>query len=455
MSRSPARTKARSRRSEPRGETRATGHVLERFSAWLRTAGQSERSERANDEAIDLLEPLGKTWELAAAYADKAGNSMLVGRVDEWERWTERALELAEELGLPRIQQRTMQYRGLIRMFHGDVDGLDDVAEAVRLGSEQGLGQETASAYINLADWTCRTRDAAAGLDIYGRGIAFAEAHGLGSMAMWPRAERTWPLFDLGRWDDAVEEAEQVRRWFPGRGKGTQFVMAMNQQIHVFAWRGEVERAAELITDALPAARRIGDIQVIRPALTAAARLAALRGDAAAARALLDELADELDRAAGYSRSYGMLDGVLVAVGIGDVVLAERLAEGSNVRFPQGRLVVSTSGALVAEARGRHADALAEFADAAEGWSDLGHVFQEAIARLGAARCLSALGRHGDAAAQASRAARTFDMVRAPRAVGRGAWADRTDHAGRRLNPLGRRRRSAEPCRSARTERGR
>jgi class 3 adenylate cyclase/tetratricopeptide (TPR) repeat protein len=392
------------------GELRAAGDMLERFSKMLRTAGDAERADRAIDDAIALLEPLGPSEELAAAYAGKAGNGMLAGRLDEWQGYTERALALDAELDLPRVRQRLLQYRGLIRIFRGDVEGLEDVREGLALGTELGLGHETAIAYTNLADWTCRTRDNEEGLRIYRQGMAFADGHGLGGIAMWMRAESTWPLFDLGRWDEVVATAAEVRGWFPGEELGTQAVMATNQEIHVLLWRGQVERAAELLRDAVPAARRVRDIQAIRPALTAAARLEASRGDVSAARAFLEELGAELDRTR-FSRSYGMLDGVLIALQIGDVALAERLADPANVRFPQGKLMVATSRALVAEARGSHEEALASFDAAAAGWSKMRHVFQGAIAGLGAARCLAALGRSSDAAGRASAAAHTFEAV--------------------------------------------
>ena len=47
----------------------------------------------------------------------------------------------------------------------------------------------------------------------------------------------------------------------------------------------------------------------------------------------------------------------------------------------------------VSEAEGRHGEALAAFDSAAEAWDALGHVFHRALALLGAARCLVALGR--------------------------------------------------------------
>ena len=66
------------------------------------------------------------------------------------------------------------------------------------------------------------------------------------------------------------------------------------------------------------------------------------------------------------------------------------------------------SQAEVAEAQGRYDEALEAF-DRAEGvWEGLGHVFYRALAWLGAARCLAALKRPGEASEPAAAAQDVF-----------------------------------------------
>src|SRR5439155_17163146 len=147
----------------------------------------------------------------------------------------------------------------------GNPEGRADLEEALRLGLDLGLGNETATAYDNLADWVSSLDGATAGLAIYEEGMTFAERRGLHRLRTWMRAESTWRLFDLGRWDDVLAAAEEIRQWFgPGR-RGLPVVMAGTQDARVRAYRGELSRAAELMEELLPAAREGGDIQAYRP----------------------------------------------------------------------------------------------------------------------------------------------------------------------------------------------
>jgi class 3 adenylate cyclase/tetratricopeptide (TPR) repeat protein len=392
-----------------RGDDLLAGDLLERWGGFLSVIGQTERSERTLGEAIALLEPLGPTKELAVAYGKKSGAHMLAGRLPEWREWTERTLALARQLELRDVEARALQYRGIFRIITGGVDGREDLEEALRLALHLGLGAETASAYDNLADWTSRTDGPADGLAIYEEGIRFAQRRGLGKLEMWMRAESTWRLFDVGRWDDVIPVTERIRRWFEGRGVGTPLVMAATQEAMIRARRGELERAGAIMSEMLPQARQIGDVQTIRPAINTAALIAFEHGDRAAARSLLDEL--EIDFASIQSTGYGMFDGVMLSIAMGDIERAERIADPGGAGVPAfrwGRLAVLSSRAQVDAARGRHAEALRSFESLAEEWGQMGHVFDRVLALLGKAQSLAALGRPAEAAQSAGEARDVF-----------------------------------------------
>jgi class 3 adenylate cyclase/tetratricopeptide (TPR) repeat protein len=393
-----------------RGDVTAAAEMMTTYGRFLKGAGSTEQAERATDEAIELLEPLGPSPQLASAYSARAGNHMLVGRFSAWRRWTEALLELADQLDLPEYRLRALQYRGIYRVVAGDVQGRGDLEEALRLGLDLGLGNETAVAYDNLADWVSSLDGAAAGLAIYEEGMTFAERRGLGGNRMWMRAESTWRLFDLGRWDEVLEAAEEIRRWFGPDRRGLPLVMAGTQEARVRAYRGELSRAAELMDELLPPARESKDVQAYRPALTTAALVAVQRGHPQAAAALLNELEEDME-GGGYNRAYGMLDGTLVAGALGDVDRAERIArveEPFAPGYPLGKALVLASQAEAAEAQGRYAQALEAFDRAEEAWAGLGHVFHRGLALLGSARCLAALRRPGEASEPAAAAQRIF-----------------------------------------------
>ena len=395
------------------GDTVRAATTLREYGAFLKTVGATERAESVSDEAVELLEPLGPSLELTAAYATRAGNHMLAGRFAEWVRWTQATLDLADRLDLPEFRMRALQYRGIHRVISGDLEGRGDLEEALRIGLELGLGTETAVAYINLADWVSSLDGTVASLALTEEGIRFAERRGLGSNGMWLRAESTWRLFDLGRWDDVIARSGEIRRWYGDRGRAQPVVMAGTQEAAVHLHRGELDEAARLMDELLPAARESRDVQTYRPALAIAGLIAQRHGRPADAAAVLDELERDLDSTT-HSRVYGMLDGTLLARALGDVASAERIARvnaDSTPAYPVGEAILLASQAEVSEAKGEHAEALDAFDRIAGAWDPLGHVFHRAIALLGAARCLIALGRAPDAMPRALAAEAIFDSL--------------------------------------------
>ena len=396
-----------------RGDVVGAGVMLREYGAFLKTVGSTERAERVTDEAVELLEPLGPSRELAAAYSSRAGNHMMAGRFAEWVRWTQALLDLADRLDLPEYRMRALQYRGIHRVMSGDLEGRGDLEEALRIGLELGLGTETAVAYINLADWVSSLDGTAASLVLTEEGIRFAERRGLGSNGMWLRAESTWRLFDLGRWDDVIEVSAEIRRWHADRGLTQPVVIAGTQEAAVRLYRGELDEAAEQMDELLPAAREIEDVQTYRPALATAGLIAVRRGRPEAAAALLEELEHDIDSGT-YDRVYRMLDGTLLARALGDVARAARIARVHAdfvPAYPVGQAILLASQAEVSEAKGEHAAALAAFDSVAEAWDALGHVFHRALALFGAARCLVALGRAPDAVPRALAAKAVFDSL--------------------------------------------
>jgi class 3 adenylate cyclase/tetratricopeptide (TPR) repeat protein len=392
------------------GDIVRAGDMLREYGANRGTAGSTEQADRINDEAIELLEPAGPSRELVAAYSARAGGHLHAGRYWELKTWTETTLELAERLGLDEYRMRALQYRGIYRTMAGDLDGRADLDEALRLGLHLGLGRETAIAFTNLADSVSDIDGPGAGLTLYQEGMAFAERRGIGGALMWQRAETTWRLFDLGRWDEILEAAEEIRRWFGGQSRWTQVSIAGTQEARVRAYRGELARAAELMEELLPAARWGGDFQAYRPALATAALIAFQSGRRDQAVELLDELHESLS-GAGYGRAVGTLDGVLVARALGDADRAERFAsveEPFVPGYPVGKALIEASQAEVAEERGRYDDALAKFEHVESSWTTLNHVFHRGLALLGEARCLAALQRSGEASVPAREAQQIF-----------------------------------------------
>ena len=102
-------------------------------------------------EAIEVLETQEPGPELARAYSAMAGHRYVAGENRAALPWADKALALADELGMEGEAVLALQYRGAARAQAGDSGGLEDLREALRRGLELGPGTETSIAYNNLA----------------------------------------------------------------------------------------------------------------------------------------------------------------------------------------------------------------------------------------------------------------------------------------------------------------
>src|SRR2546426_1069119 len=69
----------------------------------------------------------------------------------------------------------------------GNADGVNDLREAVRMGLELGLGEETALAYGNLAYQLWLRESPAESLAVWQKAAEFAQQRGFEMQAMWSR----------------------------------------------------------------------------------------------------------------------------------------------------------------------------------------------------------------------------------------------------------------------------
>ena len=120
------------------------------------------------------------------------------------------AIALANRLGERDGARRALQYRGVARIDLGDLGGLDDLRESIESNLEAAQALSTGIGYLNLADATWMSIGAKEGLDLHATTQAFDESHGLLGPAMWSRAESTWMLFDLGRWDEILAITDEL-----------------------------------------------------------------------------------------------------------------------------------------------------------------------------------------------------------------------------------------------------
>ncbi|MGH2573511.1 MAG: ATP-binding protein [Actinomycetota bacterium] len=385
-----------------RGDLLGAGDAALRLAGWVWVRGETSRAASIAGEAADLLEPHGSTPQLAEAYNELARYATLGGRRDEGLRWTEQALAMARELGIGRVEARALQFRGIIRCERGDVGGLEDLRESLRMCLELGVGvtYETGTAYTNLGSELWMIQGPASALEIYREGVEFATRRRYAAQVAWIRAEMLWALFDLGDWDEVLRVADELLEWDPAGARTQQGVFALSYKARVLVSRGEVSEAIGLCAHLLPRARTIRDPQVLGPALEVAALVELARGDQGgvpAAAALIEELNRE-QGALLLTHGLTAANAARVLVAAGKPERAKAFLEKAAGGVGRAEHNVLTGRAVLAESLGDLREALELYSDAAAQWARFRIPFEQALALLGVGRCLVSLGRPGEAA---------------------------------------------------------
>jgi len=369
------------------GETVAQAEATAKLGNILWYRGESAQALELSHEAIRLLEGEPPGPELAYASVRMAGQFVMTGHHKDALEWAEKALASAEELGLDDQAMMARGFRGAARCALGDLGGLEDLREALRLGLELGLGYETGVQYNNLAYQIWLAEGPAEALEISRSGIEFSERGGLVRQAMWTSAESLWMLFEKGDWDELLRRADRLIEWDRGRGGSQIGVIALGEKARVLVHRGQVREAAALEDDFLSRARQIGDPQVLVPALTAGASIEQARGDLRKAVRLLEEL-DRATPAGTPDRAVALPNALRVCVVAKEIGLGERLIEAVAEKTARAAHAVVTAETILAEARGERERAAEQYAEAAERWGEFGLLLERGHALVGAGRSL-------------------------------------------------------------------
>ncbi len=374
------------------GSDAQAGDAMRKLSNLLWHQGDVTRSGSVLHDAIELLERLPPGRELVEACSETGWVSMLDGDLEAAVSWSERALEIAGREGLRDLRPRALALRGQARCHAGEFAGTDDIREGLELAIELGLSREAARCNEILAEELMATDGPRGAATTTRFGIALAEGRGVTYMAMAMRALSLLPaLIIRGDWETALAEADAVVAWSNERGGRYFGTLALTHSAHARLWLGEeVLSGAE---DAfLDEARRIGETQVLVPALAVAAILRHAAGRTEAADDLVSELASFDGDPGGWIRATYLPDLAAMCVRARPDV-ADALITSVTGPTRLAELARRTGRGHIDEAAGRLEAAASGYADAAAGWGAFGAPALRARCLLGEGRCLMGLGR--------------------------------------------------------------
>jgi DNA-binding CsgD family transcriptional regulator/tetratricopeptide (TPR) repeat protein len=276
-----------------RGKEGDTLRWLSRL-AWYQ--GRNADAERAGREAVELLEGLAPSPELAMAYSNLSQLGMLAGTTDEALAWGGRAIELAKSLGRNEILVHALNNVGTAEMQASQPAGKPTLERSLALALAHGLEEHAARAYTNLACSALNLRDyplASRNLD---EGIRYCTERDLDTWRLYMQVAQARADFEQGRWIAATRTVELVLR--DPRTAPVNRIEALAVLGRVRARRGDPGVWPPL-DEALALATVTAELQRLGPVAVARAEAAWLEGDPTAPRGLVEEALDLAEQMAG------------------------------------------------------------------------------------------------------------------------------------------------------------
>jgi hypothetical protein len=361
------------------------------------------------------LEPLGPSLELVEALTELGHAETLQGRSEDGVQVAERALVLAEELGLPR-PARALGLRGMARANLGDSGGLQDYREAIVLATVAGQGREVGWLHNTLGCNLWAFEGPAAALVVLRDGIAFARARGLTERVDITTQSALDALVDTGGHDEVLEVVADMAERLEASGNVVDLAGLRANQARIVALRGQDGKMAGL--EWLESATRASeDPHLVVCGVGSSALARAVLGQDKVTAALLTEI-EEYPRARETGYYAALLPAMVrTALVIGEPALAERLVSGVEPRTPYAVRALVAANASLSEARGDLQAAADAYADAADRWERFGVVPEQAFALLGEGRCLLELSRPTEAAPILQHAREIFARLQAAPAL--------------------------------------
>ncbi|HEX2773589.1 MAG TPA: LuxR C-terminal-related transcriptional regulator, partial [Micromonosporaceae bacterium] len=356
------------------------------------------------DDVRALVEGLPRGADRARAMTSVAQSMSLRDDLDAAVAWADRALALADEFDLPDVRLAALVEKGsaLADRPGTATEGAAILAGLVDEAEKRGEWVLAARALNNLIQ-NVPPASAAERAELLERMRVDAERAGFESMAVAAyyqgRARLAIRDGDLHAAIAALEEGRRRDRAYVRRGRKADYHAVFLAGLHLEA--GNLDQVEQIIEDLRPHPQAVA---LTVPGL--AFHLACRRGDVAAAEKLLDEvfaaIADQDWRSG--SQAHDLISaGLVAALPLDRIDRMQRELLGPDV-WDDYRLLVE---AQVADAHGDLATALAGYRAVRE--SAVLPPSVRGTARLGAARCLLAMGEKDEASREHSTAAAALE----------------------------------------------
>ena len=262
------------------GDLQAAGGNLAVMATCLVRAGRNPEADEVCGRAVEGLELLPPSPELALAYRTRAHLRMLDRDTAEAIAWGEKAIEMAQQFRDADILAAAQNTVGTAMLLGGDTRGRALLEESLTLAREAALDGQVALAYSNLGTAYGERHDFRDADRYLGEGIAYASERDLDHFLLYMQAWQALTHLAQGRWTQAAELGSAVVR--RSSASAISRIAALIALGRLRARRGDPDAGA--LDEALALASPTKALQRVGPVRAARAEAAWLAGDRERAR---------------------------------------------------------------------------------------------------------------------------------------------------------------------------
>jgi class 3 adenylate cyclase/tetratricopeptide (TPR) repeat protein len=199
---------------EENGEAKSAARILAYLGDVVWRIGSLDDAIDRMERSFDVLSKERPDAVFANVAAELGRLHFFRGEKDLAAERVDAALEVAESIPLPEVISQALNTKGIIQTSRGrPFEGFGLLRYSLEIALDNDMSSAALRAYNNLAELLVGRDRLGESLDHYEQGLALARRTGNSLWLNLLLEAIPYPLFMLGRWDEALERANELPDW--------------------------------------------------------------------------------------------------------------------------------------------------------------------------------------------------------------------------------------------------